>query len=487
MAQVVQQRTPPYLLIVFGFISLIAIVLAVMFYMQAEEATKLAKQREQDISVLADPQDRSGSLVEQAQQSDKTVVEILRERIGTLARMVDVSSNESYTAATSSYNSFAEANPELTQLGLIRVIGKLQDELAAAPEDKQNAVQPLQGQITDLETNLQTARNELQAEEQVVQQLRQQLATVEKQLEDREETLQAQKRELEDDLRDRITERDTRIANLTQEVLDLGQEAKTLRGRNDAIAEDLKAKAREVVKLRSDLQAQLAGERREPQIVETPQEDMAVSTVDMATVPDGKILRVIDDEDLCYVNIGAKAGVRPYMPFSVYDAEGGVPTSGANKGTLLVTKVSESVSECRIITYDPKNPITVEDVVANVAFDTTGEFEFYVYGQFDLTGQGRPSDQGREEVKGIIRQSGGNVSDSLDVDTDFLVIGPRPPVPEEPREGQDLNAIAIYEDRMARLREYDETLAAAMKLGVQILNTNRFIAFTGYSPKMPQR
>jgi hypothetical protein len=487
MAQVVQQRTPPYLLIVFGFISLVAIVVAVLFYMQADETQARVERLEEDIKILATSKQRSGDLAQQAQRSNKTVVEILEDRVSRLAAMIDpAGGSATYASAVGAFQAFRKSYPGESE-SLIPMIARLKTDMQRIEQRKQEDLSELNEEITVLQTQLGKARNELETKQQRIDSLETRVNEVNDQIAQREQTLQAQKREIETAYQKLLAERDSRIAQLTQKNQTIDMEMRTLRARNDRLQDDLKAKKREYVQLRQKYEKALAGIVDEPRTVATTPEGAEPANVDLAPKPDGKILRVIEDENLCYINIGAKSDVRPYMPFSVYDAEKGIPSSGSNKGTLLVTKVSPRVSECRIVSYDPENPITIEDIVANIAYDSGLGFDFYVYGRFDLTGKGRPTEQGRDEVKGIIRQSGGTVTEELTVDTDFMVIGPRPTPPAQPREGADLQEISIYEDRLAKLREYDETLAAAIKLGVQILNTDRFIAFTGYSPKMTKR
>ncbi len=488
MAQVVQQRTPPYLLIVFGFISLVAIVVAVLFYMQADEAQARVERLEEDLKVLATSKQRSGELAQQAQRSDKTVVEILEDRISELAAMIDPAGGAAnYASAVGAFRAFRKSYPKESQDSLIPMIGKLKADIQRIQQKKQEDLAELREEISVLETRLGKIGNESDGMRETIRSLETKIASLNEQISQREQELQKQKQEIETAYQKLLAERDARIAQLTQKNQTIDLEMRTLRAKNDSLLDDLKAKQREYVQLRQKYEKALAGIVSEPRTVATTPEGTEAASVDLAPRPDGKILRVIEDENLCYINIGSKSDVRPYMPFSVYDAEKGIPSSGSNKGTLLVTKVSPRVSECRIVSYDPDNPITIEDIVANIAYDSGLGFDFYVYGRFDLTGKGRPTEDGRDEVKGIIRQSGGTVTEELTVDTDFMVIGPRPTPPAEPREGAGLQEISIYEDRVAKLREYDETLAAAIKLGVQILNTDRFIAFTGYSPKMTQR
>jgi hypothetical protein len=149
------------------------------------------------------------------------------------------------------------------------------------------------------------------------------------------------------------------------------------------------------------------------------------------------------------------------------------------KATLVVTRVQDKISICRIASTAEQNPIRLGDPVVNVAFDSTVTYSFHVIGDFDLTGNGTPTPQGQEQIKAMIREAGGEIAGDLGVETDFLVAGPKPSVPPAPREGADLATRAAYQEALAQQKKYEEDIALAMKLGVQILNTNRFLSFMG--------
>ena len=104
-----------------------------------------------------------------------------------------------------------------------------------------------------------------------------------------------------------------------------------------------------------------------------------------------------------------------------------------------------------------------------------------VYGLFDLSHNGTPNASDAEVVRQLITRWGGKLQDQVNVDTDFLVLGPEPAVPTISAEDKD-NPIAQrrYEEAVKALDAYQAVKSDAIKLGVPILDQNRFLCFTGY-------
>ena len=193
--------------------------------------------------------------------------------------------------------------------------------------------------------------------------------------------------------------------------------------------------------------------------------------------PDGNITRVVD-EKTCYISLGSGNGVLEDWMFSVYsrgDAE-------AAKAQIIVKQVFEETSECVIAKENPKDPIAEGDIIASIAFDENRQYTFLVKGQFDIQGSGEATDEGRDQVIALIRQFGGKVVNDVDVDVDFVVLGPEPAIPAEPDKDMPATMRDIYEATLRQRDEYLQVKQEAIDLRLRILNTNRFLERIGYVP-----
>jgi len=290
--------------------------------------------------------------------------------------------------------------------------------------------------------------------------------------------------------RDRRIAMDAVLAEQAAEMaaLKTDQEAERteLTGQRDEDREQFASIRKELERDNNVLTTDLAGERdkvreleeelddRERQIVAIRQPQLAEG---QKIYPDGNITRVVD-EKTCYISLGSGNGVLEDWIFSVYsrgDAE-------AAKAQIIVKQVFEETSECVVAREDPKDPIAEGDIIACIAFDENRQYTFLVKGQFDIQGSGEPTDEGRDQIIALIRQFGGKVVDDVDVDVDFVVLGPEPAIPAEPDEDMPDTMKDIYR---AKLRQRDEYLGVkqeAIHLRLRILNTNRFLERIGYVP-----
>jgi hypothetical protein len=211
--------------------------------------------------------------------------------------------------------------------------------------------------------------------------------------------------------------------------------------------------------------------------------------------PDGKITR-LPGNNVAFIDLGSGDHVVPGMTFEVYSSAEGVPAPGdrANndnlpkgKGSVEVLRVGPNSSECRIVKTQLGQTISEGDVIANLIYDKNHKNAFFVYGNFDLTKDGPPgpNDQPRpqdvEVVKRLINQWGGTVTDKITVNTDFVVLGKEPIVPEYTREQlNDPLMVAAYNKAQDELQKYENIVEQAEKLHIPILNQPRFLYMTGY-------
>ena len=81
----------------------------------------------------------------------------------------------------------------------------------------------------------------------------------------------------------------------------------------------------------------------------------------------------------------------------------------------------------------------------------------------------------------MVTQWGGKLTDKVNADTDFVVLGKEPVVPNFTREElQDPINAAKLAEATAAAEAYENVKRQAVELHIPILNQNRFLYFIGY-------
>jgi hypothetical protein len=204
---------------------------------------------------------------------------------------------------------------------------------------------------------------------------------------------------------------------------------------------------------------------------------------------DGHIVR-LPGGGICFIDLGYGDHISPGLTFEVYDKVTGVPPLGdpnnddnlpVGKASIEVTHVGATSSECRITDTQPGTAISEGDIIANLVYDKNTKYNFVVFGNFDLARTGKYTPQDAEVIKRLITQWGGNVMNTINVDTDFVVLGHEPEIPDYTKD--DLNDPvnkAKFDQATADAAAYDDIKEKAKDLRIPILNQNRFLYFCGY-------
>ncbi|MFP4052582.1 MAG: hypothetical protein ACLFV7_01815, partial [Phycisphaerae bacterium] len=79
------------------------------------------------------------------------------------------------------------------------------------------------------------------------------------------------------------------------------------------------------------------------------------------------------------------------------------------------------------------------------------------------------------------KRFGGKISDELSIQTDFLVLGAEPDRPVKPQEGTEDQG--VYQQKLKEYMQFQDLKDEARRLGIPVLNTSRFLSFTGYTPQ----
>lgn len=203
----------------------------------------------------------------------------------------------------------------------------------------------------------------------------------------------------------------------------------------------------------------------------------------LSAIADGRVIRAIAGEGIVYISLGRRDRVQPGMPFSVYSRSASSPDQ-KEKATIEVINVFDTTSEARVLSSTPNNPVIEGDIIANVVFDPSRQYNFVVAGDFDLNFDGEidtPGGVGGRDVIQMIQKWGGRVSQTVDSSVDFVVLGSPPPVPLKPNEGDSPEVKQRYEER-ARIRaEFDAIRNEARALSIPVLTRSQFLRLIGQS------
>jgi hypothetical protein len=452
MARLVGKRTgPPYLLVVFVFLFLVAGVVAFLMYQEMDTQ-------------------RAGR--DKAEKTNETLAG-------------DIKTDEDLKALMKEIQDDPNNGPTVVA-NLRRQIRQLTAAINGAPAPTQVAMA-----ASDAAVKLMDAPQGLAAEVRTVRDLLTQRNNTIKDKDGEITKLNADKAQMK-------AEKGAADANYVADLAKLGEERTALREQNAGnlarFEKELATAKDDFKKKTGELESIIAEKNNTIQDMTTKlraaevqiqtkdrqvQELTGKGKIIVEIKPAGKVMRVVENANICYISIGTDDQVSPGLTFAVY-AEGGIGAGDPNnKASIEVTSVGKNTSECRIVTQKKDDPISVGDVIVNVAFSSGRTQAFVVEGVFDLHGEGKATSQGTEEVKNMITRFGGKVVQELDFKTDFVVLGEEPMKPPKPQAGSDATAEKVYSEKLKEWERYQAIRDAANNMKIPILNTNRFLAMVG--------
>jgi hypothetical protein len=200
-------------------------------------------------------------------------------------------------------------------------------------------------------------------------------------------------------------------------------------------------------------------------------------------VPDGQVTWVNQSARLVWINLGLADGLRRQTMFSVYDREDNGVQRADPKASIEVTKVLEQhLAEARISFDRPGNPILLNDPIFSPAWRPGKRTRFALAGLMDIDEDGRSD---RNLVRSLLVASGGQIDFEVHDDGKtegemkagirYLVLG------GSPAEREVINV-----DRKV-LEEYSKAQAAAVQLGIEIINIDKMLEWVGYRPEVRAR
>ena len=302
---------------------------------------------------------------------------------------------------------------------------------------------------------------------------------------------------------DAKTQLDAKQADIAKAVADADAartQTESDRTTKDKQVADIQSQSEEQTKTTTDAINQLTAQQAEAQnkakklddqikALQSKLRDIRLPVDQIVRQADAHVMRVAGD-NILYIDLGTGDGVVAGMSFEIYDRLQGVPKTGEatnddslpkGKASIELIKVSPGSSECRIVRQTPGETVVEGDSCVNLIFDKNIKYNVEVYGNFDLDRNGTATAQDADVIKRLVTRWGGKVVDKLNADTDFLVIGKLPELPNYTQEELDRPEIQFeVEKKKKEITEYDDILNKAIEYNIPVLNQNRFLYFTGY-------
>lgn len=202
---------------------------------------------------------------------------------------------------------------------------------------------------------------------------------------------------------------------------------------------------------------------------------------------DGRVVSVLEDQDKVYIDRGSRQHIVLGMTFEVFDASELVRPGDIDeqeprgKATIEVIDVGSDSSIARIVREERNAILSEGDQIINVVYDPSATYRFYVYGDFDIDSVGQTTIADKQRIQNMVTRWGGKISDELDYNVDFLVLGEQPPLPEQLPPGTiDPEKIKINVEQQRNYERYQSLVGEARSLQIPILNQNRFLSLVGY-------
>lgn len=462
-----QSNAMLYTLITFVALFIISTTIAVIYYVEAEDKRTRLEETQSKIDEYADNRQINaiGSIVGTRRVGDTWIGTMVGHLDGTTSMIVggvpETTSAEAKVnnAKVKVANALKSAQQYVTitdpnTTGLVKIVSDLVSELKTTLEANDALQKDLNNQIAQFDI----AKKAYSDREQILEEEKNKLqALVNK--------MQADYADLQARLEKSTNEQ---IANVRQQL--------------DQAKADLKTTNGTLLKTQAELEMTQDIMKRAQQEVRDimPPPDPEV----LAQRADGKIILIDDQAQVVHLNIGHDQHVYRGLTFTVYDRSGAVPKDGKGKAEIEVFDVADTYCAARITKSDSKQPVLLGDIAANLIWTSDKTNVFVIAGDFDLDGDGNIDENANDRIKSLIEKWGGKVVDNITIDTDFLVLGDQPVVPQQQPTLEQLEvdpgAMQRYEALLQKLNEYNQLQSQAQALWIPIFRYERFLYFIGY-------
>ncbi len=462
-----QSNAMLYTLITFVGLFIVATTIAVIYYVEAEDKRTRLEEMQNKIDGLADTREINelgrivgtkpssktwlGTMVGHLDGTTSLIVGGVPETTSAEAKVNDANIKVA-NALKAAQQFITIADPNTT--GLVKIIGDLVTELNNTKEAKDALQKELNNQIAQVEITKKASSDKEQILEEEKNKLQ---ALVNK--------MQADYADLQARLEQSTTEQ---VDNVRKQLADAKADLKT----NEDTLRKTQAQLKQTEGIMKRAQQEVMD------IMPPPDHEA------LAHRADGKIILIDDSAKVVHLDIGTDQHVYRGLTFTVYDRSGSVPKDGKGKAEIEVFDVADTYCAARITESDPKKPVLLGDIVANLIWHSDKSNVFVIAGNFDLDNDGNIDENAIGRIKSLIEKWGGKVVDEISVDTDFLVLGDQPQVPQQQPTFEQLEvdpgAMQRYEALLQQLNHYNQLQSQAQALWIPIFRYERFLYFIGY-------
>ncbi|HSW01410.1 MAG TPA: hypothetical protein VLI39_14660 [Sedimentisphaerales bacterium] len=486
-----QSNAMLYTLITFVGLFIVATTVAVVYYVKAEELRTSRDDLQEQVDSLANKEEvrTLGSIVG-AKMPGHSNLGTMVEHLNSMVRLVKgdpipaTSAEVKVSAATQLIDPLlADAKAFITL-----PLPPAPDPNTIDPNDptEPTEVRPPQVALTSLIRDLLTKLGQTTTQRDTAEE---QLGTLRKRFDDAIATMQKTEQNLT-----------TKVAEYYQQVQDIKTDYNNLRvlvqQNSDERAQTLLGQLENARSESGQLNQDLLKARAELTMNQGKLSEALAAVKSIKPTPDiestafkadGEVILVDEPAGIIHINLGTEDRLYRGLTFSVYDRAGGIPRDGKPKAQVEVLAMERRVATARILSWDRRNPIALGDSVANLIWDAGRQNQFVVAGEFDLDRDGKTDYDGVTKIEALIRKWGGTVSQDISADTDYVILGSNPVVPNEPtleEQSEDPLAMQRYNTARQASTRYQQVRQRAESLYVPIFNYDRFLAFTGYATEV---
>jgi hypothetical protein len=248
---------------------------------------------------------------------------------------------------------------------------------------------------------------------------------------------------------------------------------------------DLQSQINQFSEQKTDLSARVAK-------LQESVDQYRIKPANAASLVDGTIVDVADQDGQVFVSIGSRQRVQPGMVFDVYDSAASIKYNPSTselvpgKARIQILKVEADTSTARVIPEEVKfgaraqRPVVKDDVIANAIFSPDHRYKFLVHGKFDIDNDGRATSAETEYVRSRIQAWGGDVidGDGLRGDLDFVVMGEKPMKPLDLPSNADAGQFSAHLEQQRAFESYEALFKEAQTARIPVLNWNRMQVLT---------
>ncbi len=203
------------------------------------------------------------------------------------------------------------------------------------------------------------------------------------------------------------------------------------------------------------------------------------------TAADGRIVSSISEDNKVYIDRGRNDRVMLGMTFEVFNSDHVVKLDEYDqlrgKATIEVINLDDTHAIARVVHIDRRANIKNGDIIVNLVYDVNAQLKFIVFGDFDIETDGDSSRADRKRIEAMVARWGGTLVEGMSPDVDFVVLGAEPPQPKDPAPGEtNPQKIQEFVQMAKQFETWLQLKGEADKLGIPVLNQNRFLALVGY-------